>query len=84
MDMGEEIIKSCYKMKDTRYSTIGGERCHNCGKIYKMWYYISDELWEKVTGQKEGLLCPPCFDALASINGYSLNWTVKVCSLKSV
>lgn len=63
-------------MTDTRYYTIGGERCQNCGSIYKTVYHVPNELWKNVTGQKDGLLCLPCFDALAAVNGYALHWTV--------
>lgn len=64
---------------DTRYKTIGGERCHNCGCIYKMCWIAPDDLWWKITGSEPGkggggLLCPECFDALCAANGISLFW----------
>ena len=61
-------------MTDDRYSSIGGEVCQDCNRRYKINYHVPNELWYSVTGKKEGLLCPLCFDRIASIKGYTLSW----------
>lgn len=61
-------------MADTRYSTIGGETCQNCGKRYKLCWKAPDHIWKEVVKKKDGLLCVPCFDALAAANGIALEW----------
>jgi hypothetical protein len=59
---------------DTRYSTIGGETCQNCGRKYKLCWKAPDHIWMSVTGSDSGLLCIPCFDELAAAKGISLSW----------
>lgn len=64
---------------DARYSTVGGERCHNCGLIYKVCWKAPDDIWGIIMGGESGessggLLCPMCFDALCAANGISLFW----------
>lgn len=66
-------------MSDVRYEIIGGERCQNCGRIYKMCWKAPDDIWQMITGGEPGksvggLLCPACFDALCAANGISLFW----------
>jgi hypothetical protein len=68
---------------DDRYKTVGGERCQNCGKIYKIIWKAPDDLWEKITGGEPGksvggLLCPMCFDSLCAANGISLFWDCRL------
>ena len=59
---------------DTRQNTAGGETCQNCNRRYKLCWKAPDEIWGKVTGSENGLLCIPCFDALAAANGIALCW----------
>lgn len=59
---------------DTRYKTIGGEICQNCGKRHKLCWKAPDAIWLKTTGQKKGVLCITCFDAIAAANGIALAW----------
>lgn len=61
-------------MSDKRYTSVGGEICQNCNRMYKTIYRAPDEIWEYATGRKEGLLCIECFDSLASLKGYKLLW----------
>lgn len=63
-----------YQEQYGRYTSIGGEICQNCNRTYKTIYRVPDEIWEEVTGQKEGLLCISCFDQLASVKGFKLLW----------
>ena len=64
---------------DVRYKTVGGERCQNCGKIYKTCWKAPDDIWEKITGGEPGksmggTLCIECFDSLCAANNISLFW----------
>jgi hypothetical protein len=59
---------------DTRYSTPGGERCQNCGRISKVVWKAPDDLWLKVIGSGSGLLCVSCFDAICAAHGITLIW----------
>ena len=53
-----------------------GEHCRSCKKLYHEVYEVSDELWKKVTGWKngEGLLCLECFTKLALQKGVHIFW----------
>ncbi len=59
---------------DTRYSTVGGEICQNCGRRYKLCWKAPDDIWRKVVGVEHGLLCVSCFDSIAAANGMALCW----------
>ena len=59
---------------DTRYNTAGGEICQNCNRRYKLCWKAPDEIWKRVAGKKDGLLCVSCFDAIAAANGVALCW----------
>ena len=52
------------------------EHCQICGKKYEYVYKVSNELWEKVTGIKNGsgLRCIDCFDKEAKEKGIFLQW----------
>ena len=63
---------------DKRYAHVGGEICQNCNKRTKLCWKAPDDIWQKVTGYKEGILCIPCFDAIAEANGISLAWECKL------
>jgi len=63
---------------DSRYGWLGGERCQDCGKRYRMPWHAPDEVWEKVMGSEGGMLCPECFDRLAACRGYDLYWSCAI------
>lgn len=56
-----------------------GEHCQICGKEYEYIYEVSNELWEKITGIKNGsgLRCIPCFVKEARKKRIYLEWTGK-------
>ena len=56
-----------------------GEKCQKCGSRYLTVYYVSDDLWQRVTGIKDGsgLYCPNCFDKMAREKHIELYWTAK-------
>ena len=49
------------------------ESCQRCGRGYMLWR-TADALYEQVHGNREGLLCPACFDTEASKTNVSLIW----------
>ena len=53
-----------------------GERCQICKKEYGYIWSVSDELWEKVTGIKNGsgLRCFLCFIHEAKNKGIIVSW----------
>jgi len=51
------------------------EICQLCGREYLIVYRLPDDIWERITGKKNGgLLCPICADVLAREAGISLYW----------
>lgn len=56
-----------------------GEYCRKCYKLYHEVYEVSDKLWKKVTGWKngEGLLCIECFTKIAFGKGIAIFWKGK-------
>ena len=56
-----------------------GEHCQICGKKYNYVYEVSDKLWKKVTGIKNGsgLRCIPCLEKWARSKGIYLQWVGK-------
>lgn len=52
------------------------EHCQICGEEYSYVWTISDELWEKVTGIKNGggLQCIHCFEREADKKGIIIYW----------
>jgi len=61
-------------MSDTRYSTVGGEVCRECGRRFKMVWSAPDDVWERVVGDEDGSLCPDCFDRLAAFKNVPIRW----------
>ena len=66
-----------------RYTCII-EFCHNCGRKQPLvWWCPDNKLWCEITGEKEidgecaGVLCPKCFDKIASQKGISIEWIAK-------
>lgn len=55
------------------------EHCQMCGKEYEYVYKVSDELWKKITGIKNGsgLRCISCLNKEAKGKGISLRWEGK-------
>jgi len=53
-----------------------GEHCQICGKKYETVYEVSDNLWEKITGIKNGsgLRCIPCLTREARKMGIYIHW----------
>ena len=53
-----------------------GEHCQICGKEYEYIYEVSNKLWEKITGIKNGsgLRCIPCLEKEAKEKGICLRW----------
>lgn len=55
-----------------------GETCHACGQHYAAVYWLSDEVWARITPRPEspggGLLCPSCADQRACAAGIPLYW----------
>lgn len=54
------------------------EFCHSCGVKQPVIWSVRDELWQTVTGSRNGVLCPTCFDKKAWEHGLMLRWTAKV------
>ena len=50
------------------------ERCRDCGRTYKMVWLASDELWMKIWGGENGLLCPDCFTERCDKLGIFIKW----------
>ena len=65
---------------DVRLNDKKGEKCQHCGKRYLISYDVSNKLWERVTGIKDGsgIFCPKCFDAMALEFGITLRWEAKI------
>ena len=63
--------------KDSRYKTIGGETCLNCGKKHVICWKAPDDLWVKLFGERGTRICVECFDSIAAANGYALAWECK-------
>ena len=55
------------------------EHCQICEKEYLYVWEVSDKLWEKVTGIKNGsgLRCIDCFSKEAEKKGIYLQWFAK-------
>jgi hypothetical protein len=51
----------------------GGERCQDCGRSYPLWHAEGD-LWDRVQGNRGGLLCPSCFSRRARESGLSVEF----------
>lgn len=56
-----------------------GEHCQICGKEYEYIYEVSNKLWEKITGIKNGsgLRCISCLDKEARKKGITIYWVGK-------
>lgn len=53
-----------------------GEICNLCGRRYPTFTWWADsELWDRVVGDRYGLLCPRCFARLADEKGMWVCWT---------
>ena len=50
------------------------EICQCCQKEYFNIYRIPDDIWLKIMGKSEGLLCLSCCDVLAKECGIELYW----------
>jgi len=63
-------------IKLTRGVKVMSEHCQICGKKYGYVYEVTNELWEKITGIKNGsgLRCIPCLEKLAKSKGINLRW----------
>lgn len=62
------------------------ELCDKCGgRVVMVWWCDSKELWERVTGEKNGggVYCPRCFDVYAGKQGAVLRWKAEVMIEKS-
>jgi len=55
---------------------VEAEKCQECGGYVQHIWHAPDEIWEKVTGNKDGSgnLCLRCFDAKAEELGILLYW----------
>jgi hypothetical protein len=53
-----------------------GERCEVCNLRSPFAWVSPDDLWEQVTGRKDGKLCPYCFNRTALEKGVRLYWRV--------
>ena len=54
------------------------EFCHRCGiRQPLIWWCEDNKLWEEVTGSKNGIYCPKCFDCLATKKGIAIRWIAK-------
>lgn len=55
--------------------TLGhdGESCQDCGRRYILWW-ADDDVYLKVHGTANGLLCPNCFDKQARKKAIRLRW----------
>ena len=55
------------------------EFCQRCGIQQPIaWHCKSDELWKKINGTKNGVLCPKCFSELAQEKGIFIMWYPEV------
>ncbi len=63
-----------------------GERCDICGRLYRMHYQVSDDVWSKVipSGNKTGYLCLSCADFRARQKGIELCFKAEVRSSRTM
>ena len=54
------------------------EFCHECGRLVGVIWTATDEMWARVTGKDEGVLCIQCFDNKAAVARILLRWTPTV------
>jgi len=56
--------------------TIDFERCQECGRYVEQVWQAPNDIWEKVTGIKDGsgILCINCFNAKAEAQRVFLYW----------
>ena len=50
------------------------EFCHTCGRKQPLVWASSDDLWEELTSGPNGILCPECFDKLATSKKVFIYW----------
>lgn len=54
------------------------EICMDCGRRVGphtgSWWGAPDDLWERVNGSYNGVMCPPCFTAKADTLGLPIHW----------
>lgn len=54
------------------------EICMACGRrvgaCTGSWWRAPDDLWQRVNGGYEGVLCPPCFTARCDAAGEPIRW----------
>jgi hypothetical protein len=54
------------------------EICQDCGRRVGTstgsWWRASDELWRRINGGFEGVLCPPCFTSRCDQAGEPIHW----------
>lgn len=51
------------------------KRCHECGALNPSWH-APNELWNRVMGGPNGIICPVCFQAKADAMGIVVHATV--------
>lgn len=49
-----------------------GESCDMCGRCYRFFYLVTDELWLAVNGTESGALCLECLIEKANRAGVSV------------
>jgi hypothetical protein len=51
-----------------------GEHCMGCGREYDLIWMSNNNLWNKIWGAENGLLCPDCFDKRCRNKDILLRW----------
>ncbi len=55
------------------------QTCHSCGLQVPLIWWAPDNLWFRVTGEREsGVRCLLCFDREAAERGVLLRWSPEV------
>lgn len=60
-------------MPDMIEGTWGYEVCKDCGRPNIVSFRVSNAMWARVTGGQATVLCPYCFDRMATEKG--IDWT---------
>lgn len=68
-------MKLCWRYVGRSWGLV--EFCQVCGREQPLVWSAPDALWLELSADKWEVLCPECFDRLASKRRLRLRWTCK-------